>query len=129
MATSKKPRKKYKPRPIARPLADWQRRDIESAARIHVNKLWNGTLDAQGWNTIAAHFNMASLASNGRLCNEGMAALESIRERQRRTGKYGATGDERASIMADFETGVQFIGGLSDVRLLKTIEEIYRRAA
>jgi len=126
MATSKKPRKAYRPKGVARPLSNDQRRDLELAARVHVNKLWNGTLDAQGWNTLAAHLNVCAVLSQDGRFQPAMDALESIRQRQIRTGVYGATGEERGVVMEQFNQAVGYLGGRTDRQVAKAVQTVYR---
>ncbi len=122
MPANKKPKKAHKKKRIAIPvlgvqLDESQKQSIELAARIQLDKLFRGVLDVAGWNTLAAHFNLAWATNNGKGFDGAMASLESIRARQRRTGKYGATGDEREIIMREFESATDQICSCSDVQI------------
>jgi len=129
MATSKKPRKQYKPKGVARPLSNDQRLDLELAARVHVNKLWNGTLDEQGWNTLAAHINVCAIIAQDNRFQSAVDALESIRQRQIRTGSYGATGDERRVMMDQFNAAVEYLGGRTDKQVAEAVQTVCRMCA
>ena len=124
MATSKKPRKAYKPKGIARPLTQDQSRDLDLAARVHVNKLWLGTLDEQGWNTLAALINVAAVIDNDGQFDGAVRILESIRARQIRTGKYGATGYERNTFMDLFNDAVDLVCRSSNKKLAESLQTV-----
>ena len=126
MATNKKPRKAYHPKGVARPLSVDQRRELELAARVHANKLWMGTLDEQGWNTLAAHINVCAIIADDNRFSPAVTVLESIRQRHDATGIYGANGDERKILMEQFNAAVEYLGGRSDLQLARAIKEVYR---
>lgn len=104
-------------------------RDLELAARVHVNKLWHGELDAQGWNTLAAHLNMCHILARDDRFSAAMQALESIRQRHVKTGVYGATGDERRVIMEQFNRAVEYLGSRTDKQVAEAVNAMYRMAA
>jgi hypothetical protein len=124
MASNKKPRKRHKPKGVARPLTNDQRRDLDLAARVHANKLWNGTLDEQGWNTLAAHINVCATIANDNRFSPAVDVLKSILRRHAETGKYGATGDERRVFMEQFNQAVEYIGGRTDKQIAMAISEV-----
>lgn len=101
MATSKKPRKKYRPRPIQTWLPGSVRTDIDIMGFFFTQKLASGTFDAIDSNTVAYLLNvchkMAVDTNNCEMiatCDEAIEAYRSIRRRHDRTVKYGASGPE-----------------------------------
>ena len=101
MSASKKPRKKYRPRPIQTWLPGNIRRDIEIMGFFFHRKIASGTFDAIDSNTVAYLLNvchkMAVDTNNTAMiatCDEAIESYRGIRRRHDRTGKYGASGPE-----------------------------------
>ncbi|MBZ0105412.1 MAG: hypothetical protein K8H84_07245 [Sulfuricella denitrificans] len=107
MATPRKPRKKYRPRPIQTWLPGHIRTDIDIMGFFFTRKLASGTFDAIDSNTVAYLLNvchkMAADTSNTDMiatCDAAIEAYRSIRRRHDRTGKYGASGPELITLDA-----------------------------
>lgn len=105
MATTKKPRKKYRPRPLQTWLPGNIRVDIEIMGYFFTDKLARGTFDEIDSNTVAYLLNvcqkMAVDTHNSAMlahCDAAIAAYIGIRRRHDRTGKYGATGPELVTL-------------------------------
>lgn len=127
MATSKKPRKAYRQKGVA--LMPGQKRDLELAVRIHIHKLWTGTLDSPGWNTLAAHINLCAIIAKDDRYQPAMDALDAIKARKIRTGVYGATGDERKLLIDQFNDAVEFLSGRTDMQVAHAVQAVYRMCA
>lgn len=107
-------RSKYRPGPIAAWLPQSDRMTIEIMSRVMVDKLASGLFDELDANTVAYELNITrrlavigghdAIRKNTDAC---MTAFVGIRQRQMRTGKWGATGEE-------FQTLRQHLGGLAD---------------
>lgn len=132
MATNKKPRKAYRPKDIARPLTPDQRRNLELSARVHANALWLGHLTDEGWNTLVALFNVVYVAAEEKSpsileqASNALRQLVAIKTRYDKTGKFGATGDERKSIMDAFNATSEFLMTRTDAQLARSIKTVYR---
>jgi hypothetical protein len=132
MADSKKPRKKYRPRPVARPLSDSQRSNLELAVRVHVNGVYEGRMSESSWNCLVAHFNVAFIAARDRdaviyaQADGALEALRSVFDRNQRTGKWGCSGDERRIILEAFEQTNAFMCRCTDVQFSTAIRTVYK---
>lgn len=132
MATSKKPRKKYRPKPVARPLSVDQRRDLELAVRVHVNGVYEGRMSDASWNCLIAHFNVAFIASSEKdkevyaQADTALHALRSVKARHDRTGQWGCNGDERKTVLAAFEQTNAFMETRTDVQFSNAIRTVYK---
>ena len=105
MATSKKPRKKYRPRPVQTWLPPDIRMDIDIMSFFTADKLASGTFEAIDSNTVAYLLNvchkMAVDTGNAAMtaaCDAAIAAYIGIRRRHDRTAQYGATGPELVTL-------------------------------
>jgi len=101
MATSKKPRRKYRPRPVQTWLPGNIRMDIEIMGFFFTDKLASMTFDAIDSNTVAYLLNVChKMAADTRnqsmldACDAAIAAYLGIRRRHDKTGQYGASGPE-----------------------------------
>jgi hypothetical protein len=107
-------RSSYRPGPVAAWLPKSDRMTIQIMSHVMVDKLVSGLFDELDANTVAYELNITRrLAVIGnhesirRAADECMAAYLGIRDRQLKTGKWGANGQE-------FQTFRQYLGGLSD---------------
>jgi hypothetical protein len=107
MATTKKPRRKYRPRPLQSWLPSKIRVDIEIMGYFFTDKLAMGTFDEIDSNTVAYLLNVCHKIAvdthNSVMITNVNAALEAyigIRRRHGRTGKYGASGPELMTLRA-----------------------------
>lgn len=130
MPTNNRPRKKYRQKPVARPLSVSQRVDLENAARVHLHGVYTGSMTESGWHTLTQYFNVASEASKGRhehvIAGHALDAMLAIHERYQRTGKHGVSGDERGVIMESFNELAPFIATRTDLQLRNALASIYR---
>lgn len=107
-------RSRYRPGPVHAWLPKAERTTIEIMSRVIVDKLAAGLFDEIDSNTVGYELNICRrLAAIGgheaaiKQSDACIAAFVSIRQRQIRTGKWGATGDE-------FQTLRQHLGDLAD---------------
>ena len=101
MSRNTKPRKPYKPKPVAHWFGRDARNDIEIMAHYFAPKLAAGLFDTVDGNTLAYLLNLCrriavmshyqSMVVTTDVC---MEAFLSIRQRHDRTGKWGASGEE-----------------------------------
>lgn len=106
MPTSSKPRKKYRPNPAGIPLAIRHDKASEIALQLvphsELEKLREGTADESTFHTLACRLNWGYVMSGEvfdsvlvRLSMEqALNALQSIKDRHQRIGKWGASGEE-----------------------------------
>jgi len=107
-------RSSYRPGPVAAWLPKSDRMTIEIMSHVMVDKLVSGLFDELDANTVAYELNICRrLAVIGNhhpiqqaadLC---MTAYQGIRNRQLKTGKWGANGEE-------YQTLRKYLGELSD---------------
>lgn len=126
MPTSKKPRKPHKPKPCGTPLNKTQRLQLELATRTQIDALYHGRLTEKGWHTLAAHFNVLTMAFGSKF-QPAMDALQSIAERAKRTGKIGATGDERKLVVDTYNESINDFLRLSDDTVRRAINRTYEK--
>lgn len=107
-------RSRYRPGPVAAWLPKADRVNIETMSRFIVDKLAAGLMDELDANTVAYELNIARrLAVIGgheaarQVADECMAAFISIRQRNLRSQKWGATGEE-------LQTLRNYLGDLSE---------------
>lgn len=107
-------RSAYRPGPVAAWLPKSDRMTIQIMSHVMVDKLAAGLFDEIDANTVAYELNITRrLAVIGghadarRASDECMAAFVAIRQRQMRTGKWGASGEELQVLR-------NYLGDLSD---------------
>ncbi|WP_333710334.1 hypothetical protein [Malikia spinosa] len=105
MATTKKPRRKYRPRPLQTWLAPEIRVPIDIMGFFFTDKLASATFDAIDSNTVAYLLNVChKIAVDTRhaemlsICDAAIAAYIGIRRRHDKTGQYGASGPELVTL-------------------------------
>ena len=105
MATTKKPRRKYRPRPLQTWLAPEIRIPIDIMGFFFTDKLASLTFDAIDSNTVAYLLNVChKIAVDTRhaemlsTCDAAIAAYIGIRRRHDKTGQYGASGPELVTL-------------------------------
>lgn len=107
MPSNRKPRKKATPRKaLMRPMTIGLDSDATRALKMlphtEFEKMRKGDGTKDAWNCVTARLNMALVMATthewGQLLDvpvkEALKAMESVRDRAARTGKYGLTGDE-----------------------------------
>lgn len=114
VSIKKKRTKKYRPGPKLSLLPIADRTNIQIMSHVMVDKLAAGIFDELDANTMAYELNitrrLAVIVGHDAIrdnADECMAAYVSIRQREARTGKWGATGEE-------YQTLRQHLGNLSD---------------
>lgn len=123
MATSKKPRKAYRAKPVGIPLNGSQKLRLELASRTHIDALYRGELTDFGWHTVMAHFFLLEHAL-GRPITQAVDALQSMAARAKRTGKLGATGDERKAIIEAYNEYTPQMMRLHDATINQAAEKV-----
>ena len=109
MANSKRPRKQYRQKHIGLPVTIRFKKEDECTLQLvphaELLKLKSGEADEQTWHTLIARLNVGMVVSNMREIAEGakcarngLDALLAVRERYRKTGKWGVSGDEALAI-------------------------------
>ena len=142
MAASKKPRKKYVPKP-QRQIPIMFRHNSESERTLqllpHVEymKLKNGIADEESWNTLACRLNIGQkLAHNDKYGEDvrnttdaAITAIKCIYDRFKNVGKFGATGDELLQIGDALNLTDELQKASTRRELLNATEYVFKHAA
>lgn len=133
MSTTKKPRRKYRPRPVASWLQSSLRMDIEIMGFFMADKLARAEFDEVDSNTAAYMLNMchwlATEAGNDDItavCDRAIEAYIGIRKRRDRTGQYGATGDELVTLRETMPDIARYFTTVSQHRLAQARAYVLR---
>ena len=110
MATNKKPSKKYRPKypagqAVLPSVVRYSKDDeimLQLVPHQELERLRNGTADEKTWHTICIRLDWGLFMAINHFDDDGakeaikksLAALQSIKRRNKKTGKWGATGDE-----------------------------------
>jgi hypothetical protein len=105
MPANRKPRKAYRPKPVVKPLGMKALDKLELPGRLAIAGLGADWLSIHQVYDIGAHAMLAAQLSEDepeirKAARAIMAVVKSMQDREERTGKMGATGDEMATLRA-----------------------------
>lgn len=137
MATSRKPRKAYRPKPRTLPLTIRHNAegdtDLQLIPRLDLEALREGRADESQWHGLTARLNLGMVLANSHhpqaaidVMRSSLDAMRAISTRHARTGKWGAAGDELRAIGQglDVTDDMQMIATRRELReALRTVHQ------
>ena len=139
MSKNTKPRKAYKPKyaaiPISIGLSAEMQTNLKLPPHMILDAFTHGRGDESGAHTLIAAVNLGAVLSRTQstdaqaVMESGLVAVQSVKDRGERGGKWGVTGDEYKAIAAALvlSDDMQMISTRRDLR--EAVRAVYREAA
>lgn len=133
MGRSSRPRKPYRPKPVARPVMPAELDDIAVPAWLSLQMICEGKGEPMDYHTIAAFIATGDELAHRRpgterqAIDEALPALHALRERWLRTQRLGFTGPELAAVRAAMHRTTELIGASTNFAAGDAFEAVVRQ--